>query len=315
MQCARQAAGSPWLYVYLSRHYFSITYGFMAVDARNQTLTHELFLHLGHGKTGTTYLQNILALNVDRLEREGILYPVVPADLEKIKQKHAHINSGNGMLFWNSKELDASDRNYPKTLFSSEYLFHCIATQPDSSLRLQEASQHFSKVNALLFVRDPIEFELSRFQQAVKREGYFGSIESHILESDYTRTVLAGLTALRQNPQIRLTVFNYSRERNSLVDKFEAWLGLSRSVLEKPKPKRINRSLTFLELKAQRRLNQIFGQKAYRFSDFMCETFPNLKEVKLNISQRTRDQFTRLHGPTVDQINDFLPDHASLKII
>lgn len=54
----------------------------------------ELFLHIGQPKTGTTYIQNALALSNDAFGELRISYPVAQDLRKEIVRNHAKINSG-----------------------------------------------------------------------------------------------------------------------------------------------------------------------------------------------------------------------------
>ena len=79
----------------------------------------EIILHIGHGKTGTSYLQSCLALNRQKLLDIGIDYPEFKT-FEKAKR--GEISSGNGYLFFkdylNAQFLSEQNR----ILYSSELI-------------------------------------------------------------------------------------------------------------------------------------------------------------------------------------------------
>ena len=59
----------------------------------------EIILHIGHGKTGTSYLQSCLALNRQKLLDIGIDYP---EDRSFKSAKKGEITSGNPAQFFNN---------------------------------------------------------------------------------------------------------------------------------------------------------------------------------------------------------------------
>lgn len=78
-------------------------------------MNRKLWVHVGHGKTGSSFIQSVLATNAPLLKEHGILYPVHDS-FESAKK--GFISTGNG-------ELLISDRMSfeATTLFSSEIRF------------------------------------------------------------------------------------------------------------------------------------------------------------------------------------------------
>jgi len=52
-----------------------------------------LVIHVGHSKTGSSFMQSNLALNSDYLATQGVFYPV-----SSESEKDLRISSGNGHL-------------------------------------------------------------------------------------------------------------------------------------------------------------------------------------------------------------------------
>ena len=72
----------------------------------------KLIIHIGHGKTGSSYLQSVFALNKDMLKKEGFDYP----DHKDSKVAEiGYISAGNGDLLL---ENDFFDTEYECLFFS-----------------------------------------------------------------------------------------------------------------------------------------------------------------------------------------------------
>ena len=62
----------------------------------------KLIVHVGHGKTGSSFLQSIFALNSDRMAQLGILYP---EHISNAMARRGHITSGNGNILLETNEF------------------------------------------------------------------------------------------------------------------------------------------------------------------------------------------------------------------
>ncbi|WP_127902269.1 hypothetical protein [Solirhodobacter olei] len=272
----------------------------------------ELFIHLGHGKTGTTYIQNALALSADRLFDAGIAYPLPPAQRARIERNHARINSGNGggLLSRYGKGVSINIPDAEKVLFSSESLFHEIGDERGASASMERLRRDFSAIHALLFVRDPVDFAVSAYQQEVKRHGYTGSVDAYLESNDYISGLATTLGQLSRYPGLRLTVYNYSRRKHELLFLFENWLGIEPSFLTRPKHPVVNRSLTERELRVQRAMNRLLGQSGNLFADWVCQLFPNRAAAHLRPCAAVERAFWERNRNALDRVNGLLPPEA-----
>ena len=80
-----------------------------------------LILHIGHPKTGSSYIQSFLALNENEL-KQGLFYPLSKNNIEA---KKGFVTNGNGNNFLNSNDrLIYKFRNNYSTLYSDECFFY-----------------------------------------------------------------------------------------------------------------------------------------------------------------------------------------------
>lgn len=274
-----------------------------------------LYVHIGHGKTGSTYLQNALALGTATLREAGCEYPVMPVLRAKLERNPARINSGNGAgLFSGADDRILADLPLSeKLILSSETLYPDVLAQsfPDAVSRLND---RFGPVRMLLFVRDPVELLVSGWQQAVKRHGGRMGIETFFNRDSYVGELLRVLERLRGVPGIELTVRNYSRVRHNILDEAEAWIGLPAGTLRPPPVAQVNRSLTPGELSVQLFLNRILGKKARIFADKMCQHFPERAAVLSYPPEDLCAAYREASAATIDRVNALLPDDAALQV-
>ena len=131
----------------------------------------KLFLHIGHGKTGTSAIQSSLAIASERLAALGIEYPIDTELRDRASQ--LEITSGN----WKPKSetsltdqlLEITRRNKKNStiILSSESLFWLV---PDLLSRRSDWGD-FIDLHIIMAVREVEEMLSSEYQQLVKRHG------------------------------------------------------------------------------------------------------------------------------------------------
>ena len=140
----------------------------------------KLYLHIGHGKTGTSAIQSAFAIAQKDLLKQGIEYHIHNTDREKASQ--FAITSGN----WNhnpkeslAQELTrrSQERNNNNSiLLSSESLFWQLDSLfEDGFQELKDLNLH-----VLLAVREIEEMLSSEYQQRVKRHGEKSDFGEHV---------------------------------------------------------------------------------------------------------------------------------------
>lgn len=272
-----------------------------------------LYLHIGQGKTGTTWIQASLRLSRKALgERHGIDYP---RRNEPYGDDAARITSGNGkgLLRGEAALAEALASHRPlcgrDCFFSSEFLEKEIREIPDINFlpRIAQAAG-FSCVRVLLFIRDPIGQAMSGVQQRVKREGSTESVEGSFRRFEGPADADASIARLEGLDGVTVTIRNYSRCKDRLLEETAAWLGLPEDALERPQFGRINRSLTAGELALQRELNAVLGISGRLLADPLCERLPDIESDEICPSLEVQEEaWTRLL-PAIERVNARLPE-------
>ena len=131
----------------------------------------KLFLHIGHGKTGTSAIQSSLAIASEKLAALGIEYPINAKLRDRASQ--LEITSGN----WKPKsetslaeqllEITRKNKNNSTIILSSESLFWLV---PDLLCRKSDW-EDFIDLHIIMAVREVEEMLSSEYQQLVKRHG------------------------------------------------------------------------------------------------------------------------------------------------
>lgn len=240
-------------------------------------MTKTLMMHIGSPKTGTSFLQSVLAGSIDVLKSHGIDYP----EPRRLQQTAAgNISSGNAQQFDPFVEQPDLLRDNPaaRLLFSAERFFNNLAQEPfQKDFARLLASSGVERVEILLFIRDPISFTMSSFQQEIKR-GHTSQIDlsSHFASLNYPGQVSRVIDFLLTLPNVNLTVRNYSVVRTTLLEEFAIWLGVPVADMIKPPRKVVNRSMTTSELMLLRAMNQSVEASSGSIADAWCNRLPDV---------------------------------------
>ena len=183
----------------------------------------KIYLHIGHGKTGTTALQCFLAQNYENLINNDILYHN-PNSIEFKNALENKINSGNlnPNGNWIENELFPiikSNSNFKICLFSNENLFHNL-TPLFKVLRSSKYLELY-EFEIILVVRNPSEMLISEYNQNVKREGAYYSLDDFLEKKKYicTHTMIASKIIKKfENLNCKYHILNYSKERYKIVN-------------------------------------------------------------------------------------------------
>ena len=248
----------------------------------------EILLHVGHGKTGSSFIQSSLALSGAALAEAGIAYPINAKSEQAARA--GHISSGNvgnveGLITGTIRQ--GFKTGHERVLISSEFLFQSLLTKCISrefaDLRAQFPA---ALVRVLLYVRDPLDHAVSVYQQRIKRGAFTGTFADSL--DRYMIPLRVGQFVEEVNSAgVDITVLNYSRHTKALLGTFESWLGIPLNTLEKPPFETVNRSMTLAELELQRLFNVFFGKGAGRYvSDPLCNRLP---EIRSEVPTLSRD--------------------------
>lgn len=270
-----------------------------------------LFLHIGHGKTGSSWIQSSLRLSRAALAMQGIDYPVVRDSGEGDPTR---ITSGNGIgLLGSVERFDARiagcqtppDRSL---FFSSEFLFREIESSESVRFLRPVAQKHgFERVSLLLFIRDPLGHATSEWQQSVKRGGAVESVSDHFACFRMPERVAAVLDRL-DRAGVDLAVRNYSRCRDRLLAETAGWLGVREATLTPPPAARVNRSLTRSEIALQQALNSRLGRCGRLVSDPLCERLPDLEPDDVRPPADVQEAAWNRLRPAIERVNARLPE-------
>ncbi|QNG27752.1 hypothetical protein [Synechococcus sp. HK01-R] len=295
-----------------------------------------LKLHVGHGKTGSSYLQSWLAVNGERLKVDhDVLYPQQCPLTNWLDQRAGlgQFSMGNGYVldsvlaedcgprrcrrWWRRllRQSGASAGDLHAVLFSCEPWARRL---PDRFPKLNQLLSvlDLDGADLWLLVRDPLDHAISVYGQMVKRHGFQGDLEDWLSVYDFPQVLLRFLERrAEQGDRITLQVDHYGRQRANLVSCLLGWLGLPLDAgWSRPVQSSVNRSLTRQELALIRWLNGVNAQLSVDVAERLVNQLPQLHDRAPVPSQAACEGFVQRWQPVVRQINGMLPDQAQLQL-
>lgn len=289
-----------------------------SVTMTQRTDMSTLYLHIGGPKTGSTYLQSVFRMNRSSLMEMGIHYP---AGCEYPDSTPTSWTSGNGGGILESPESfrNALDliKQHPGSslLYSNEGLRNELCKAEKVAFIPAIAREFgFSRIKVLFFVRDPVAFAVSIWNQMVKNNGMYDTLDERVMNPTFMfynyKTSEDVLEHLSNNEAFELTALNYSRCSDKLFDVVTDWLGVNGASLTKPEAARINRSLTAAELKLQLAMNKILGGDAKIVSRALTENLTDIRPEKMVPSPDAQQMLWDRVEPMVIHANRYLsPGH------
>jgi hypothetical protein len=266
----------------------------------------KILLHVGHPKTGTSYIQSFLAINRHKLADYNIMYPYNQS-LEKAKAGRTtpgNINIDNLGCVDDYIAERAAASGLDSVLFSSEFLFRAML---HNRHKFDSLCKHFDVV-VILFIRDPFEHAISMYGHAVKKGRATVSVDEHIRGYN-TPWLVSDLIDIVRGAGASLVVKNYSNYRRCILRAFLPAINLEERGFAIPSVQDVNRSLSPSEINVQIAFNRYFGPRAFSFvSEPLVNGILLSRKIGLTTTRETYDYFVGRMADIVLAVNQKLPD-------
>jgi hypothetical protein len=265
----------------------------------------KILLHVGHGKTGTSYIQSFLATNKEKLAEHNITYP----NHNSIETaRGGHTTSGN-IDIENLGSFDdyiatraAASGSY-SVLFSSEFLFRAIL---HNRYKFDSLCKCFD-VAVILFIRNPFEHAISMYGQSVKKGRATVSVDEYIRGYN-TPWLVSDLIDIVRVAGASLIIKNYSNYRRRILREFLLALDLEERDFSFPAVQDINRSLCANEIRVQLAFNRYFGEQAFNLvAGPLVDNVPLSSKIDLTTTKETYNYFVEKIADVVRAVNQKLP--------
>ena len=274
----------------------------------------KLFLHIGHGKTGTSAIQSALAIASEDLAKRGINYPIQQSLRDRASR--LEITSGNWEptpeISLTDQLIEIADNNQEelKVILSSESLFWLI---PELIQNKSHWETHID-LHIILAVREIEEMLSSEYQQRVKRHGDAMPLEQflrarHFISSHHAKA--AEVIELMAQANIKNTIINYSKHKQdisklifTIIDAEDLY------PTDQMTGAIINRSLSRKELEILITINALYFRRfpwiSTRISDALIKNQPQLEAQQCKIAKQQLQKVYETNNSYLQTINSFL---------
>ena len=283
----------------------------------------KLFLHIGHGKTGTSAIQSSLAIASDELSKKGISYPIQQSLRDQAAQME--ITSGNwkpnqeSSLTEQLLEISKTNQRYSSIVLSSESLFWYVP----ELIQNKSLWENHINMHIILAVREIEEMLSSEYQQRVKRHGDSMPLEQflrarHFISSHHAKA--AEIIDLMSQSNISNTIINYSRHKRDISQLIFKFIGAEELYpADQMAGAIINRSLSRKELEMLITINALYYNKfpwiSTRISDALIKNQPQLEAQQCKLIKPQLEKVYEQNDAYLQTINACLDPNEQLTML
>jgi hypothetical protein len=235
----------------------------------------QVLIHVGFGKTGSTAIQNMLYSNRKQLSTNGISY----VDSQELVGNVQSGNIGSIFQYLQNKpdKSELADLLSPHLIEEKLNILsnELLADLPTSRLELlfECLSDLDIEFKLLAYIRSPLNWYISAYNQMVKRHGFFGDFDEFVDNNSWTHPSYLqkfedlGLVS-------KLTIVSYDTASRSLFQSFwesvYSMFGRDVRAMINEDEHLSNRALRLNELNLMKSINLITGdQYSMKISDYL----------------------------------------------
>ncbi|WIY24568.1 hypothetical protein [Parasedimentitalea psychrophila] len=275
-----------------------------------------LFIHIGHDKTGSSYLQSHFARNQKTLAKHGFTYPVGEASRRAAVRGMATSGTQNDNTL-EQRLADTIETN--DVLLSYEGFFNRLAEHPNEEIERWQRwcdTLCFDKIKVLLFVRDPVSHASSTYLQMVRAEGHYGDLDAYVARYNRPLIVWNVLNTLKKASNIDVTVHSYSREKSKLLELTLNWLSPDREIEFdlKRQDELVNRGMTDEEVIVALRANRRSPSWGSNLAKLSLVQRPKLKSTLLIGSHGAQEVMVANNRHAMKKVNDLVGIESGYQI-
>lgn len=272
-----------------------------------------IFLHIGHGKTGTSATQGIFANISDELSRKGVLYPEY-AHITRLA-KLGGTTSGNAPnsideFFLHLKKIVKENSDFDRFCFSNEWFFQRQEFGTIESF-INNNKEDF-KFSIILSVRNPVNLMISSYKQGVK----LGGITEKIDDFNFTvHSRARNIIEFCKENNVEIHLFNYSKLKQKITENILQVIcpEFNLKKIKNFETRIVNRSLSKSEVMITRNINKYFGRNmGAKFAERIVKHYPNIEVKKERLNQKKFERYKSEQKGNVDFINSFLGEEDQL---
>lgn len=282
----------------------------------------ELVLHVGHGKTGSTYLQALMTHNAARLAEVGVFYPTIqnPTGNSFVEGWQDRFASGNAQDVLSDVTTRIAPKECRQVVLSAESMCSLLV---NGERHILETLQRFCAINeithvrGLLFIRDAVELLMSAGAQELGEPSQvMPDLDRKNLRSIRVFGEVRKLLETKLDlPGYTLDVLNYSRHAHNLRGVFEGFLGITSDVLDEPDGFANNRTLCAPEYMFVRAAQEVSAVNARYLRDAFKMNVNAPKGVgRWILPLEMQQHFVKQVSQDIDAINALVPETERYQI-
>lgn len=249
-----------------------------------------IIIHVGPGKSGSTAIQNWLnnPINNDELLTKGIYYPQHQQDENGVSSGNVYsifdLSKDRKQVFNRDKAKDlikfAQKKGVNTLVLSSEVFI----------IHIEELILEFPNATFVYYLRSPIEYIESLYNQSVKRH-FQRNPFAHANRSSFKHPERLA-TVIKNNPDLNLIVRLYGKQFFTGSDIVQDFLSLlpGRFTAD-ARSKRINWSYSLEALEFKRGFNHIESVEMHRKLDLFLQTYNGATTNYSLMSQKTFNDY------------------------